>query len=366
LEAKVRQGVEIILFGMKIVSWDDCCAWVLKKGVVLWQNCLPLNYHQFFAILPMFRNTVAILHMLRLPNLLIVGLTLFVPYWLVLRPVIAKAGGIAVLSEHTFTLLLIATMLTTLAGYVINDYFDRDIDAINRPKWVVVGRLIPSGGALIFYWVLQIGITIVAWFLYRDLRGPHGNWVLWLFPAVSFLLFLYAWQIKCTPIMGNMLVALLCGIVPLLVLVPEDRPLWLASFRDPDAVQQAIGTIWIYALFGFITNLFREQIKDLEDLPGDSACGCSTLAVVRGTRYAQKNAGVTGLSMCILLIFLLIYWRQTGVADLKVMAGVVLLLFPAVLSTFWVAGAKETKHFTWASVAVKAVMLSGLFLLLKY
>ena len=109
----------------------------------------------------MLLKSWAIIRFLRLPNLLLVFMTLAIPYWCVLRPVIARSGGIAVLSGYTFVLLGLATVLTTLAGYVINDYFDRDIDAINRPDTVVVGRFISPAFALAVYWVIQLCITFL-------------------------------------------------------------------------------------------------------------------------------------------------------------------------------------------------------------
>ena len=302
----------------------------------------------------------------RLPNLLMVFLTQAVPYWCVLRPAILRAGGVLVLSEYSFLLLSSATVLTTLAGYVINDYFDRQIDAINKPDSAVVGRYMPPAFALAFYWTLQVGITLLSVELHRTMPNPHSGWALWLFPAVSLLLFIYAWQLKCTPFLGNLLVAILCGITPLILLIPESRPLWLAAFKYPADVRQAMGIVWIYGLFAFATNLFREQIKDMEDLQGDASCGCHTIAVLRGIRFAKKNAGLTGLALCTLLTFLLLFWQQRHGGDTRMAAGVLFLLFPAALSVFLVFSAKGKVHFTRASRALKVVMFSGIFLLLPY
>jgi 4-hydroxybenzoate polyprenyltransferase len=259
-----------------------------------------------------------------------------------------------------------ATVLTTLAGYVINDYFDRDIDLINRPETVVVGRIISPAVTLGIYWGLQLCITYLSVELHYAMPSPHGWWAIWLFPVVSLLLFLYAWQLKCTPFLGNILVAILCGITPLLMLIPENRPMWLASFQFPEEVRRTNAIVWMYGLFAMGTNLYREQIKDLEDFQGDSSCGCHTIAVLRGIRFAKKNAGITGLAVSLLLVFLLVFWQQRLQDDFRMIAGVLLLLFPALLSVFLVFSAKEKKHFTRSSRLLKVVMLSGIFLLLPY
>jgi 4-hydroxybenzoate polyprenyltransferase len=308
---------------------------------------------------------LAFIRMFRLPNLVIVLLTQAMPYWFVLRPAILEAGGIPVVTERIFALIAAATILTTLAGYILNDYYDRSMDAMNKPRRVVWGRYLPANSALFMYASVVVAAHTMAFFVERELR-PTNHWPLWVFPSVSFLLFLYAWQMKCSAVIGNILVSVLCGFVPIIMLLPEERPLWLTSFIDPDHIHRATGSVWIYAIFAFITNLLREQIKDLEDFQGDAACGCMTLAVSKGPRYAKKPAGFTGLAVSVLIGLLLFFWQQTGVADWQLALGVVLLLIPALAATFMVFRAKGRRDFTWASAMVKLVMFSGLFLLVRW
>lgn len=303
--------------------------------------------------------------LLRLPNLVIVFLSQWLPYWFVLRPAILRAGGVPALTERTFSLIAAATVLTSLAGYVINDYFDREIDTINRPDSVVVGKHIPSGIVLLLYAGLTILVHLLALRIYLVLPGPKSLWPLLVFPVVSFFLFLYAWQLKCSPIMGNVLVSLMCGAVPVIPLLVEDRAIWLASFRAPESMHQAVGLVWLYALFAFLTNLLREQVKDLEDFQGDAACGCNTLAVMKGPRFAKKPAGFTGLTVAILIGFLLYFWRETDAPDWQIGAGAALLLLPALVATTFIYAARGKKHYTWASRFIKLIMLAGLFLLLR-
>lgn len=310
-------------------------------------------------------HLLALPRLLRLPNLVIVFLSQWLPYWFVLRPAILRAGGIPALTERTFSLIAVTTILTSLAGYVINDYFDREIDTINRPGSVVVGRHIPSGIVLILYGALTVLVHLLALRIYLVQPGPKSMWPLVIFPIVSFFLFLYAWQIKCSPVMGNVLVSLMCGAVPVIPLFAEDRAIWLAKFEAAESMYQATGLVWLYALFAFMTNLLREQVKDLEDFQGDAACGCNTLAVIKGVRFAKKPAGFTGLTVTILIGFLLFFWGETGAPDWQIGAGAALLFVPAVITTGIIYSAKNKKHFTWASRCIKLIMLAGLFLLLR-
>jgi len=314
----------------------------------------PHVVHQWLALPQLFR----------LPNLVIVFLSQWFPYWFVLRPAILKAGGIPALDERTFGLIAAATILATLAGYVINDYYDREIDAVNRPESVVVGRHIPSGIVLLIYLGLTALVHLLALRIFVLLPGPKSFWPLILFPLVSFMLFLYAWQMKCTPVMGNILVALLCAAVPVIALLPEDRTIWLSSFNKPELIHEATGLVWVYAIFAFSTNLLREQVKDLEDFQGDAACGCNTLAVLKGTRFARIPAGLIGLALCALIVLLLFFWAETGAPNWRIGAGAGLLLVPALLASGFTFFATGRRHFTWASRCIKIVMLAGLVLLL--
>ena len=307
---------------------------------------------------------LAFIRLLRLPNLVIVFLTQCVPYWFALRPAMMRAGGIPVLTERTFGYIAAATVLTTLAGYILNDYYDRDIDLVNKPRRVFWGRYLPGWMALVLYAALVTAVHYLAFTIDAELR-PANRWPLWVYPGVSFLLFLYAWQLKCTAILGNLLVSVLCAVVPVILLLPEERPLWLSSFQQPDAIHRAEGLVWMYSLFAFLTNLLREQVKDLEDVQGDAACGCATLAVIRGTRFAKKPAGFTGITVSILIGILLYFWQQTGLPDWQIVAGALFLLLPALFATFQIYRAQTKRDYGRASGWVKVIMFTGLLLLLQ-
>ncbi|MBK9337144.1 MAG: UbiA family prenyltransferase [Lewinellaceae bacterium] len=315
----------------------------------------PHVSHQWLALPRLFR----------LPNLVIVFLSQWLPYWFVLRPALLQAGGMPGLNERTFGLIAAATVLTTLAGYILNDYYDREIDAINRPDRVVVGRHIPSGIVLLIYLGLTVLVHLLALRIFFLMPAPRSVWPLLVFPVVSLFLFLYAWQIKCTPLLGNVLVSLLCGAVPIIPLFPEDRTIWLTSFREPDLIHQATGLVWVYAIFAFATNLLREQVKDLEDFQGDATCGCNTLAVIKGPRVAKIPAGFVGLAVSALIGLLLYFWVENDAPTWQIGAGATLLLLPALIATALTFLATTKRHFTWASHCIKLVMLAGLFLLLS-
>src|SRR4051812_9722118 len=59
-----------------------------------------------------------------------------------------------VLSATEFLLLVLATLFVAAGGYVINDIFDADIDAVNRPEKQIVGKSISDTAAYNLYKIL--------------------------------------------------------------------------------------------------------------------------------------------------------------------------------------------------------------------
>lgn len=303
--------------------------------------------------------------MLRIPHLILVFLIQGVPYWFVLRPALLKTGGIPQLTEHGFLLISGATIFTILAGNILNNYYDRINDAMNRPSQALGGRILTPTFALFLYGLLVACAHWMAFQLDRTLR-PTDHWPLWVFPGISFMLFLHAWVFKCTAVVGNLLISFLWALAPLLMLLPEQRAIWLSSFVAPETIHQAVGLVWLYALFNFLTNFLGEQINDLQDFPGDAACGCNTLAVLKGPRFAKKPAGITGLALSLFISLLLLFWRETKAPDWQVIAGILFLLVPSVIATILVYLAKGKPGYSKAGILLRIVLFSGIFLLSRH
>lgn len=307
----------------------------------------------------------AFLRAFRIPNLVMVWATMYLPYWYILRPAILRGGGIPLLTGQVFNLIIAATVITTLAGYVLNDWFDRDMDIINKPRRVFWGKYLSPGIALLFYAALVTAVHIMAVMIDQAL-APGNHWPLWLFPGVSFLLFMYAWKLKCTPVAGNLLVSFLCALVPVITLLPEGRARTITGINAPELMESAESLVWIYGFFAFMFNYLREQVKDLEDFSGDAACGCNTLAVIKGRTFARKPAVMTGVLVTILTGVLLKYQIETAAPLWQIQAGGAVLLLPAAIVTVLLAFARTSAHYAYASAIIKVIMFSGAVLLVRF
>ena len=185
------------------------------------------------------------------------------------RPVNAAAAGFGapvgyLVATGTLTpsvLFLVAGAgLITAAGNAINDYFDRDIDRINRPD-----RPIPSGRVSPATALVLSGLLFVTGILACI---PAGTLCLAIALANSLLLVLYAARLKRVPLAGNLLVAYLSG----------------SLFLFGGALAGTEGAARTLPLFliTFLAMMAREILKGAEDLEGDRAFGAVTIPALIG------------------------------------------------------------------------------------
>lgn len=171
------------------------------------------------------------------------------------------AGGLG--SVVPMAIAIAATILATGAGNAINDYFDREIDAINQPDRPIPRGAVGARAALVYSLVLfgiASGITLLL---------PR----LAIAIAVADLAALIAYTklFKGLPGVGNFVVGLLTG---------------STFIYGGSAVGGDLSTVGVlFGLAAFAT-VAREIVKDVEDIAGDREEGLNTLPIAIGERRA--------------------------------------------------------------------------------
>lgn len=310
----------------------------------------------------------AFFKLIRWQNLLIVILTMVLMRYAVLGPVIGKIGVILLngtgeevpmtlqFSLINFLLLVAATVFLTAGGYVINDYFDIRTDLINKGK-VIVGTHIPRRQAMMWHNIFNIaGVSIGFYISYQA-----GYFLLGImFLVVSGLLYFYSASYKRQFLIGNLVVAVLAGMVPLLVVIYE----WPALYRYYTMNATSLPDInfifyWVggFAVFAFITTLAREIIKDIEDFEGDIAFGRNTVPVVIGVLSA-KIIAVSLVSITIVMLFLTWYLFINDIITLVYLSVAIALPLTYVIYKVVVSNNRQQLHN--ASSIMKVVMVTGI------
>jgi len=299
---------------------------------------------------------------------LIVVLTMFLMRYAVIEPVIGKVG--VILRQGTgeeiaaslqfpfinFILLVIATVCITAGGYVINDYFDIRTDLINRGK-VIVGTKIERRQAMMLHNVFNISGVVTGFYI----SWKSGYLLMGvLFLIVSGLLYFYSASYKRQFLIGNIVVATLTAMVPMLVGFYE----WPALYRFYSV--NAINVpdfnyifYWIggFSLFAFFTTLTREIIKDIEDYEGDIAYGRNTLPVMLGIKTSKYISAVLIL-ITIALLYLIWYFFIFDRYTLGYITAV--LAVPLLSVVFLMFRSTDRKKMHTASRVMKIIMLAGI------
>ncbi len=181
--------------------------------------------------------------------------------------------GVACTRPVVYALLSIA--FVAAGGYAINDYFDADIDRLNKP-W----RPIPSGrvtpGEAYAYSLLLFAAGVYAGFAASIYNGVFAL-------IVAALLYLYpAWMKRRRAMLGHLTVAA-TGAATIIYG-------GLAAGVCMGAVRAALAASAIPAAYAFTLILAREFVKALEDMEADAARGASTIATVYGEKLAKAAA----------------------------------------------------------------------------
>lgn len=303
--------------------------------------------------------------LVRWPNLLIVALTQYIIRYLIIEPILMVYNFELQLTDLQFMILVLSTVLITAAGYVINDYFDIQTDRLNKPSRIIVGKEISRRTAMTWHNILNlIGIglgTYVAFVIKIPILSLT-------FILTSGILWFYSTTYKRQLLVGNIIVALLTALVPLIIVIFE-LPVINKVFQFRlEATGQNLSIIfyWVlgFAFFAFNLTLIREIIKDIEDFEGDKAFGRNTLPIALGTKNTIYI--ISALIVVTILSLLFVYFRYllnspNGEIDIISLIYIfMLLIIPLIILLVLILMAKEKKHFKFASLFTKIIMLSGL------
>ena len=245
------------------------------------------------------------------------------PYIEILRPGNALMGAIAIILvaiiDKTISipiiLAMIAVFFETAAGNVINDYFDYKIDLINKPERPIPsGRISPKNGRNYGYLLFLLGT--ICGFLISYLTN---NWIPFAIVLVAdIVLYLYAYKLKSTPLIGNLTVGFMTGF---------GFVFGGFTLNNPDIILTSI----YLGFFAFVMTTAREIVKDIEDIEGDKIEGAKTLPILIGEKIPAM------IAVCLIIIDsalcpLLYYYNIFGILYLVVIAiAVLLFLYSAFL-----------------------------------
>jgi 4-hydroxybenzoate polyprenyltransferase len=292
---------------------------------------------------------IAFLRLIRWQNILFIIITQVLFYFAVYRPLYPNEDNL-----YQFSWLLIASVCIAAAGYIINDYFDLNIDRINKPDKNVIGRIISRRWAILWHMMLSIlGLLATA------VAVSFQKWYLILANLICvILLWLYSTSLKKQLLVGNIVISILTAWT-ILILFFARIPFDAAFGITEEVTAKFFRVTFLYAGFAFLISIIREAIKDVEDMEGDRRYGCKTLPIVAGVVATKVYTSVWIVVLIAALIILQLYILQFQwwLAIIYSLLFVILPLFHFFYKHY---KAKTKADFAALSSYTKWIMLTGI------
>lgn len=245
-------------------------------------------------------------------------------------------------------LLTTSIICITIFGNIINDILDVEIDLINKPNRIIVGKYISKKKALkLSYLFAFLGTTtgIIISYLIDKL-----NYSL-IFIFTTLLLYFYSKYLKKIALVGNLVVSLLIALSIYLVFLFSESP--NDSLRNTFTFQ----FFNIFAFFAFYINFIREILKDVEDIDGDYNQKLKTLPILIGRKRTQKTIFALTFILLILISFFIVSFSVSLIFRLYTLF---LIILPLIYFLYQIINVKSKKELHQLSTLLKIIMFFGL------
>lgn len=289
------------------------------------------------------------LNLIRYQNLLFIALVqVFIKYGL-----FPPFGIDTTLNTFSFSLLVLATLCIAAAGNIINDIYDVEIDRINKPEKLLIGKKISENTANRLFVILNILGVGIGFYLANNIGKPSFAA---LFIVISALLYLYASYLKGILLVGNLVISALVAMSLIIVGLFDLLP---AITAENQATQSAVFSIILdYAFFAFFINFIREIVKDLQDINGDKNGGLNTLPIALGrkrTVIIVFGLGIIAVAAVVFYMYQNLYRHQYALLYCLFLIVAPLLYF--CLKSF---SAEKPNDFAHLSTVLKVCMFLGM------
>ena len=269
-------------------------------------------------------------------------------------PVFAYSPLLPNVHGLNFVLICISSVLVAAAGYIINDYFDLNIDHDNKPTKLVVDKIIKRRWAIVWHTVLSAIAVAIGFYVDYTTK----IWLLGFSNAICvFLLFIYSTSLKRRFLIGNIIISLLTAWVILVVAWCEYNH--LIKTNNGLHAEKILRDTFLYAGFAFVVSLIREVVKDMEDIEGDRRYGCKTMPIVWGINATKVFVAVWLFVLTGTLLIIQIYALRLG-WWFSVLYNLLLIIAPLIVIFKKLYTAQTQEDFHRISSLIKFVMFTGI------
>lgn len=301
------------------------------------------------------------MQLIRWPNLVFIAISQILFVYCIVHPIMAMAGAVPNIKGIYSILLTSSSILIAAGGYVINDYFDLNIDRINKAEKLIVEKLISR--RWVIFWHLFLSLAGVVIGFYIDYKTGVKLLGLANFACVV-LLFIYSISLKKKLLAGNILVSALTAWSILIVSWCETSNLIQPSLMST-YTSEITRISFYYTGFAFVISLIREVVKDMEDIEGDRRFGCRTMPIAWGILTTKVFVSVwlvvlIGALLMVQFYVLQFRWWWSAIYCL------LLIILPLIFIFKYLYRAKTSSDYHKLSSYIKFTMLTGILSMLFF
>ena len=223
----------------------------------------------------------SIFKIIRPVNLLVIILTMFGCFFYVQKNESTPLNNTILFSFFT---LVLSTLFIAAAGNIINDYFDVKADRINKPYKQIINRSLKRRWAIVLHWLFNFCgffLAVITSLFMKSL------WFVVIHLISINLLWFYSLFLKKKAVIGNLIIAFLTALVPILVILFFHTVNLNSSSNYTLVIFEQYKFLWVLSLFAFTQNFAREILKDIQDIKGDKLIYVRSLPMIIGIRKTQ-------------------------------------------------------------------------------
>ncbi|CAM3592446.1 geranylgeranylglycerol-phosphate geranylgeranyltransferase [Flavobacterium gelidilacus] len=263
-------------------------------------------------------------------NIFVIVLAQYLASIFILSP---EIRALDVILDYQLFILVLASSLTIASGYIINNFYDAQKDLINRPRKVMIDRLVSQKTKLTVYFTINFIVALIASIV---------SWrAMLFFSTYIFLIWFYSHKLKKYPIIGNITASVL-AVLPFFGIL-----LYYKNFYN---------VIFAHAMFLYLLLLIRELIKDLENIEGDLVSNYKTIPVLFGEKVAKNIIAVLTIST-VIPVYYLVDVFNVGYMDIYFYISLLILMF----FLLKLGKAKTKPEYLKLHFLLKFIIVSGVF-----
>ena len=308
----------------------------------------------------------AFFNLIRWKSLLLCLMALIVIRFFLIKPFYLNFVGdiVSPISNLEYFVFCLSVLLIVVASILINEYFDQDIDKINRAeKDLYIDRIISEKRVLSLFYILSIIAVLIAYVIGYLNGFLHLGSLMIVFVFMSYF---YSLKYKRIFLVGNVVVAILYSMIVFLPVLFEvfalmNAPGGLFKVIIIPLKQELLYLALFFTLLTFLLTLIREIVGDMQDEEGDRECETHSIVVLLGEKKTKNILYIlTSIFIAVTLYFL--FTRYTNVS---LIICVLIICVPMLFFLRELKNAKSIQDYGFLSEFLRMMFVSGLFMIIN-